>query len=96
MIMMMMMTMMMIIIIIINIVFFRDIVWLRNVCINTLHKGDSDYDYDEGDDDNDNDDDNNNNNNNNNLEGQMIFDQGFLPLARWRKTGTTDTTGGRR
>jgi hypothetical protein len=33
-------------------------VCLRNVCINTLHKGD--------DDDDDDDDDNNNNNNNNN------------------------------
>jgi hypothetical protein len=36
-------------------VFLRDIVCLRNICINTLHKGDSDDD-----------DDNNNNNNNNN------------------------------
>jgi hypothetical protein len=35
-----------------NIVFLRDIVCLRNICVNTLHKGDSD------------DDDNNNNNNN--------------------------------
>jgi hypothetical protein len=36
-------------------------VCLRNICINTLHKGD-----DDGDDDNDDDDNNNNNNNNNN------------------------------
>ena len=36
-------------------------VCLRNICINTLHKGDDDDD----DDDDDNDDDNNNNNNNN-------------------------------
>jgi hypothetical protein len=36
----------------------RDIVCVRNICVNTLHKGDSD------DDDDDN---NNNNNNNNNL-----------------------------
>jgi hypothetical protein len=35
----------------------RDIVCLRNICINTLHEGDSD-------DDDDNDDDNNNNNTN--------------------------------
>jgi len=40
-------------------VFPRDMVWLRNICINTPHKGDND------DDDNDNDDDDNNNNNNN-------------------------------
>ena len=36
----------------------RDIVCLRNISINTLHKGDDD-------DDNDDDDDDNNNNNNN-------------------------------
>jgi hypothetical protein len=35
-----------------NIVFPRDIVCLSNMCINTLHKGDSDYD----------------NNNNNNMD----------------------------
>ena len=39
-------------------------VFLRNICINTMHKGDNDYD---DDDDNDDDDDDNNNNNNNNL-----------------------------
>jgi hypothetical protein len=39
----------------------RDIVCLRNISVNTLHKG-NDYD----DDDDDDDDDNNNNNNNNN------------------------------
>jgi len=39
-------------------VFPRDIVCLRNISINTLHKGDDD-------DDNDDDDDDNNNNNNN-------------------------------
>jgi hypothetical protein len=38
-------------------VFLRDIVCLRNICVNTLHKGDSD-DYDDDYDD----DDNNNNN----------------------------------
>jgi hypothetical protein len=37
----------------------RDIVCLRNISINTLHKGDDEYD--------DDDDDNNNNNNNNNI-----------------------------
>jgi hypothetical protein len=57
MIVMMMVMMMMIIIIIIIIP--RDIVCLRNIGINTLHKGDDD-------DDDDDDDDNNNNNNNNN------------------------------
>jgi hypothetical protein len=41
-------------------VFLRDMVCLRNICINTLHKGDID------DDDDDDYDDNNNNNNNNN------------------------------
>ena len=34
---------------------------LRNICVNTLHKGDND-----GDDNDDDDDDDNNNNNNNN------------------------------
>ena len=41
---MMMMMMMMIIIIIIMTVFPRDIVCLRNISINTLHKGDDDDD----------------------------------------------------
>ena len=41
----------------------RDIVCLRNISINTLHKGDDD---DDDNDDDDNDDDDNNNNNNNN------------------------------
>jgi hypothetical protein len=40
-------------------------VFLRNICVNTLHKRDSDDD-DDDDDDNNNDDNNNNNNNNNN------------------------------
>jgi hypothetical protein len=40
-------------------------VCLRNICINTLHQGDSD-DNDDDDDDNDDDYDYNNNNNNNN------------------------------
>jgi hypothetical protein len=40
------------------------VVCLRNICINTLHKGDSD-------DDDDDDDDNNNNNNNNNIPAHL-------------------------
>ena len=53
-------------------------VYLRNICINTLHKWDDDNDND--DDDNDDDDDNNNNNNNNNnnlfkcyIEGDIFY-----------------------
>ena len=42
-------------------------VCLRNICINTLHKGDNDDD----DNDDDDDDDDNNNNNNNNLKIKM-------------------------
>ena len=38
-------------------------VCLRNISVDTLHKGDTD------DDDDDNDDDNNNNDNNNNITG---------------------------
>ena len=55
-------------------------VFLRNICINTLHKGDNDDDdddddYDDNDDDdnNNNDDDNDNNNNNDNNNTQNIF-----------------------
>jgi len=44
-----------------NTVFPRDMVFLRNVSVDTLHKGDT-----EDDDNDDYDDDNNNNNNNNN------------------------------
>ena len=40
-------------------------VCLRNICINTLHKGGNDDDNDDDDDDDDYDDDDNNNNNNN-------------------------------
>jgi hypothetical protein len=39
----------------------RDMVCLRNISVDTLHKGDTE------DDDDDDDDDNNNNNNNNNI-----------------------------
>ena len=47
-------------------------VCLRNICINTLHKGDND-----DDDDDDNDDNNNNNNNNNRKQIQTLpkFDE---------------------
>jgi hypothetical protein len=44
--------------------FLRDMVCLRNISVDTLHKGDT-----EDDDDNDDDDDDNNNNNNNNNLG---------------------------
>jgi hypothetical protein len=46
----------------------RDIVCLRNIRINTLHKGDSD---DDDDDDNNN---NNNDDNNNNKVNPNMFD----------------------
>jgi hypothetical protein len=42
-------------------VFPRDMVFVRSIFVDTLHKGDT-YDYD-----NDDDNDNNNNNNNNNV-----------------------------
>ena len=45
-------------------------VCLRNICINTLHKGDDDYDDDDDDDDN-----NNNDNNNNILQSRTILRQ---------------------
>ena len=41
-------------------------VCLRNICINTLHKGDDD------DDDDDDDDNNNNNNNNRHSSGGVV------------------------
>ena len=44
-----------------------DMVCLRNICINTLHKGDN------GDDNDDNYNDNNNNNNNNNIIVTISF-----------------------
>ena len=46
-------------------------VCLRNICINTLHKGDNGG----GDDDDDDDDDNNNNNNNNNNNKQNKYQE---------------------
>jgi len=44
----------------------NDIVCLGNMCMDTLHKGDSD-------DNDDDDDDDNNNNNNNNIMGVSVF-----------------------
>ena len=44
-------------------VFPRDMVYLRNISVDTLHKGDTDSDDDDYDDDDDDDDDDNNNNN---------------------------------
>ena len=43
-----------------------DMVCLRNICINTLHKGDDDDDDDDDDDNNNNNNNNNDNSNNNN------------------------------
>jgi hypothetical protein len=51
-------------------------VFLRNICVNTLHKGDSD-----GGDDGDDDDDDDNNNNNNSLALQSIEDPGLLHVS---------------
>ena len=51
-------------------------VCLRNICINTLHKGDDDDDYDNDDDDDDDDD----NNNNNSPQG-LSFGKDILPLS---------------
>jgi hypothetical protein len=48
----------------------RDMVCLRNICVDTLHKGDTD------DDDND---DNNNNNNNNNKYYAYAFRPPYSP-----------------
>jgi hypothetical protein len=70
-------------------------VCLRNICINTLHKGDSiftydddgdyDYDDDDDDDDDDNDDDDDDDNNNNNksvvLPGSAVFIPHYVILA---------------
>ena len=72
-------------------------VCLRNISINTLHKGDDNDDDDDDDDNNnkdddDNDDDDNNNNNNSielyrilKLQGIIIMElnQPILPIALW-------------
>jgi hypothetical protein len=47
-------------------VFPRDMVCLRNISVNTLHKGDTE-------DDDDDDGDNNNNNNNNNCNNCIFY-----------------------
>jgi len=47
----------------------RDMVCLRNICVGTLHKDDTEDD----DDDDDNDDDNNNNNNNNTAVSGLVL-----------------------
>ena len=53
-------------------------VCLRNICINTLHKGENDDDDDEDDDD----DDNNNNNNNNNNTMTVIIQSSTIYINR--------------
>jgi len=66
-------------------------VCLRNISVDTLHKGHTEDDDDDDDDDDDNDDDdddnnNNNNNNNNNLFFRYVcwlWYQGFR-LLRWQ------------
>jgi len=53
----------------------RNMVCLRNMSVDTLHKGDTEDgdDADDDDDNDDNDDDNNNNNNNNNnVSGKLV------------------------
>jgi hypothetical protein len=51
----------------------RDMVCLRNISVDTLHKGDTD-------DDDDDDDDNNNNNNNNVAYADFVF-SGYVIFA---------------
>ena len=48
----------------------RDMVCLRNISVDALHKGDTEEDDDDDDDDDDNN--NNNNNNNNTLESANV------------------------
>jgi hypothetical protein len=47
----------------------RDMVYLRNISVDTLHKGDIEEEEEEDDDDNNN----NNNNNNNNKEQEFKY-----------------------
>ena len=56
-------------------------VCLRNICINTLHKGDDD-------DDDDDDDDNNNNNNNNNNEVSRGMENNAKLESSWKRPNT--------
>jgi hypothetical protein len=59
----------------------KDIVCLRNISIDTLHKGDT-----EDDDDDDDDDDNNNNNNNKQLHFNICKGTGVqLDKKHWYK-----------
>ena len=51
----------------------RDMVCLRNISVDTLHKGDTDDDDDDDGDDDDDDDNNNNNNNNRNYRKQPYW-----------------------
>jgi hypothetical protein len=53
-------------------VFPRDMVCLRNISVDTLHKGDTEYDDNNDDDDDYDDDDNDNNNNNNNNNNNIL------------------------
>ena len=56
-------------------------VCLRNICINTLHKGDDDDDDDDDNDDDDDDNNNNNNNNNNKSESHLLKLTADIPLV---------------
>jgi hypothetical protein len=62
------------------IIIVRDIVCFRNICINTLHKGDND------DDDDDDDDNNNNNYNNNNKRNGKCYNTQPLPAKERNQT----------
>ena len=69
-----------------NIVSPRDMVFLRNMCMATLHKGDDDDDDDDDDDaDYDDGDDGNNDNNNNNkiyvVNEMLELNSTFLALS---------------
>ena len=72
-------------------------VCLRNICINTLHKGDNDDDDDDNDDDDD-DDDNNNNNGHNvaiiSLKWRNIKDRAVDERAIVLNTGGVSITDG--
>jgi len=56
-----------------NTVFPRDMVCLRNISVDTLHKGDT-----EDDDDDDNDDDDDDDNNNNHNHNKQKFQSGLF------------------
>jgi len=58
----------------------RDMVCLRNISADTLHKGDT-----EDDDDDDDDNNNNNNNNNNNMQGNRLNFRPWSLLLRSTK-----------